>query len=140
MLQTQWVVLFWSETDRLCVFFQETQDPSAVLWLDEIQNAILMSNKDTQEALQCKNSTHPSCPTTTFFSGLQADLVHIVSVFFQIHFIDCLKCQMGKLSTCGTIGSIVSGNLNQTQLRYLKEHILFEHRFGSKLFLVVSRA
>uniref|UniRef100_A0A673Z3Q7 IQ motif containing GTPase activating protein 1 n=1 Tax=Salmo trutta TaxID=8032 RepID=A0A673Z3Q7_SALTR len=33
----------------------ETQDPSAVLWLDEIQNAILMSNKDTQEALQCKN-------------------------------------------------------------------------------------
>uniref|UniRef100_A0A674ERD4 IQ motif containing GTPase activating protein 1 n=1 Tax=Salmo trutta TaxID=8032 RepID=A0A674ERD4_SALTR len=30
----------------------ETQDPSAVLWLDEIQNAILMSNKDTQEALQ----------------------------------------------------------------------------------------
>ncbi|KAM6981261.1 ras GTPase-activating-like protein IQGAP1 [Aplochiton taeniatus] len=30
----------------------ETQDPSAVLWLDEIQNAILMSNQDTQEALQ----------------------------------------------------------------------------------------
>ncbi|XP_071001704.1 ras GTPase-activating-like protein IQGAP1, partial [Oncorhynchus clarkii lewisi] len=30
----------------------ETEDPSAVLWLDEIQNAVLMSNKDTQEALQ----------------------------------------------------------------------------------------
>ncbi|XP_046897505.1 ras GTPase-activating-like protein IQGAP1 [Hypomesus transpacificus] len=30
----------------------ETQDPSAVLWLDEIQNAILMANKDTQDALQ----------------------------------------------------------------------------------------
>ncbi|KAK0155489.1 Ras GTPase-activating-like protein IQGAP1 [Merluccius polli] len=30
----------------------ETQDPSAVLWLDEIQDAILMANKDTQEALQ----------------------------------------------------------------------------------------
>uniref|UniRef100_A0A6Q2YP45 IQ motif containing GTPase activating protein 1 n=1 Tax=Esox lucius TaxID=8010 RepID=A0A6Q2YP45_ESOLU len=34
----------------------ETQDPSAVLWLDEIQDAILTSNKDTQEALQCKIS------------------------------------------------------------------------------------
>ncbi|XP_026992809.1 ras GTPase-activating-like protein IQGAP1 [Tachysurus fulvidraco] len=30
----------------------ETQDPSAVLWLDEIQEAILHSNKDTEEALQ----------------------------------------------------------------------------------------
>ncbi|KAJ3592857.1 hypothetical protein NHX12_005195, partial [Muraenolepis orangiensis] len=30
----------------------ETQDPSAVLWLDEIQDAILTANKDTQEALQ----------------------------------------------------------------------------------------
>ncbi|XP_036399128.1 ras GTPase-activating-like protein IQGAP1 [Megalops cyprinoides] len=30
----------------------ETQDPSAVLWLDEIQGTVLNSNKDTQEALQ----------------------------------------------------------------------------------------
>uniref|UniRef100_A0A8C4NU39 IQ motif containing GTPase activating protein 1 n=1 Tax=Dicentrarchus labrax TaxID=13489 RepID=A0A8C4NU39_DICLA len=30
----------------------ETQDPSAVLWLDEIQDAILKANQDTQEALQ----------------------------------------------------------------------------------------
>ncbi|KAG7468156.1 hypothetical protein MATL_G00139690 [Megalops atlanticus] len=30
----------------------ETQDPSAVLWLDEIQDTVLTSNKDTQEALQ----------------------------------------------------------------------------------------
>ncbi|KAJ8340322.1 hypothetical protein SKAU_G00349550 [Synaphobranchus kaupii] len=30
----------------------ETQDPSAVLWLDEIQDTVLVSNKDTQEALQ----------------------------------------------------------------------------------------
>ncbi|KAM9766181.1 ras GTPase-activating-like protein IQGAP1 isoform 2-T2 [Menidia menidia] len=30
----------------------ETQDPSAVLWLDEIQDAILRANQDTQEALQ----------------------------------------------------------------------------------------
>ncbi|XP_035273693.1 ras GTPase-activating-like protein IQGAP1 [Anguilla anguilla] len=30
----------------------ETQDPSAVLWLDEIQDTVLASNKDTQEALQ----------------------------------------------------------------------------------------
>ncbi|XP_075893447.1 ras GTPase-activating-like protein IQGAP1 [Nelusetta ayraudi] len=29
----------------------ETQDPSAVLWLDEIQDAILRANQDTQEAL-----------------------------------------------------------------------------------------
>lgn len=30
----------------------ETQDPSAVLWLDEIQDAILKANQDTKEALQ----------------------------------------------------------------------------------------
>uniref|UniRef100_A0A3Q1G5K6 IQ motif containing GTPase activating protein 1 n=1 Tax=Acanthochromis polyacanthus TaxID=80966 RepID=A0A3Q1G5K6_9TELE len=30
----------------------ETQDPSAVLWLDEIQDAILKANQDTREALQ----------------------------------------------------------------------------------------
>lgn len=30
----------------------ETRDPSAVLWLDEIQEAILRANKDTEEALQ----------------------------------------------------------------------------------------
>ncbi|XP_076143220.1 ras GTPase-activating-like protein IQGAP1 [Alosa pseudoharengus] len=30
----------------------ETQDPSAVLWLDEIQDAILRANQETQEALQ----------------------------------------------------------------------------------------
>ncbi|XP_010875962.1 ras GTPase-activating-like protein IQGAP1 [Esox lucius] len=36
----------------------ETQDPSAVLWLDEIQDAILTSNKDTQEALQFSQAIH----------------------------------------------------------------------------------
>ncbi|KAF3686218.1 Ras GTPase-activating-like protein IQGAP1 p195 [Channa argus] len=30
----------------------ETKDPSAVLWLDEIQDSILKANQDTQEALQ----------------------------------------------------------------------------------------
>uniref|UniRef100_A0AAR2KIM5 IQ motif containing GTPase activating protein 1 n=1 Tax=Pygocentrus nattereri TaxID=42514 RepID=A0AAR2KIM5_PYGNA len=30
----------------------ETRDPSAVLWLDEIQEAILRANKDTEEAIQ----------------------------------------------------------------------------------------
>uniref|UniRef100_A0A674P519 IQ motif containing GTPase activating protein 1 n=1 Tax=Takifugu rubripes TaxID=31033 RepID=A0A674P519_TAKRU len=30
----------------------ETEDPSAALWLDEIQDAILKANQDTQEALQ----------------------------------------------------------------------------------------
>ncbi|TSK20028.1 Ras GTPase-activating-like protein IQGAP1 [Bagarius yarrelli] len=30
----------------------ETRDPSAVLWLDEIQEGILQANKDTEEALQ----------------------------------------------------------------------------------------
>uniref|UniRef100_A0A8B9HBH1 IQ motif containing GTPase activating protein 1 n=1 Tax=Astyanax mexicanus TaxID=7994 RepID=A0A8B9HBH1_ASTMX len=34
----------------------ETRDPSAVLWLDEIQEAILRANKDTEEALQCKSA------------------------------------------------------------------------------------
>ncbi|XP_035538359.1 ras GTPase-activating-like protein IQGAP1 [Morone saxatilis] len=34
----------------------ETQDPSAVLWLDEIQDAILKANQDTQEALQFSQS------------------------------------------------------------------------------------
>uniref|UniRef100_A0A668ADA5 IQ motif containing GTPase activating protein 1 n=1 Tax=Myripristis murdjan TaxID=586833 RepID=A0A668ADA5_9TELE len=34
----------------------ETQDPSAVLWLDEIQDAILNANKDTQEAVQFSQS------------------------------------------------------------------------------------
>uniref|UniRef100_A0A7N6BJ33 IQ motif containing GTPase activating protein 1 n=1 Tax=Anabas testudineus TaxID=64144 RepID=A0A7N6BJ33_ANATE len=34
----------------------ETKDPSAVLWLDEIQDAILMANQDTQEALQFSQS------------------------------------------------------------------------------------
>ncbi|XP_034756385.1 ras GTPase-activating-like protein IQGAP1 [Etheostoma cragini] len=34
----------------------ETQDPSAVLWLDEIQDAILKANQDTQEALQFSRS------------------------------------------------------------------------------------
>lgn len=38
------------------MFIQETQDPSAVLWLDEIQDAILKANQDTKEALQCKNT------------------------------------------------------------------------------------
>lgn len=35
---------------------QETDDPSAALWLDEIQDAILKANQDTQEALQCKST------------------------------------------------------------------------------------
>uniref|UniRef100_A0A8C2Z8G7 IQ motif containing GTPase activating protein 1 n=1 Tax=Cyclopterus lumpus TaxID=8103 RepID=A0A8C2Z8G7_CYCLU len=34
----------------------ETQDPSAVLWLDEIQDAVLGANQDTQEALQFSQS------------------------------------------------------------------------------------
>ncbi|XP_033478040.2 ras GTPase-activating-like protein IQGAP1 [Epinephelus lanceolatus] len=34
----------------------ETQDPSAVLWLDEIQEAILKANQDTQEALHFSQS------------------------------------------------------------------------------------
>lgn len=43
--------------------FQETQDPSAVLWLDEIQDAILRANQDTREALQCKDArlSHDVC-------------------------------------------------------------------------------
>lgn len=47
-------VSFWT---YFPVSLQETQDPSAVVWLDEIQDAILKANQDTKEALQCK-STH----------------------------------------------------------------------------------
>uniref|UniRef100_A0AAY4DW60 IQ motif containing GTPase activating protein 1 n=1 Tax=Denticeps clupeoides TaxID=299321 RepID=A0AAY4DW60_9TELE len=35
---------------------KETCDPSAVLWLDEIQDTIFGANQETQEALQCKLS------------------------------------------------------------------------------------
>uniref|UniRef100_A0A3B4F1R6 IQ motif containing GTPase activating protein 1 n=1 Tax=Pundamilia nyererei TaxID=303518 RepID=A0A3B4F1R6_9CICH len=35
---------------------EKAHDPSAVLWLDEIQDAILKANQDTKEALQCKNT------------------------------------------------------------------------------------
>lgn len=42
------------------MFLQETQDPSAALWLDEIQDTILKANQDTQEASQCerKHKSH----------------------------------------------------------------------------------
>ncbi|XP_061831055.1 ras GTPase-activating-like protein IQGAP1 [Nerophis lumbriciformis] len=36
----------------------ETQDPSAVLWLDEIQDAILKANQDTKDALLFSQSIH----------------------------------------------------------------------------------
>ncbi len=39
----------------LFLSLQECGDPSAVLWLDEIQDAILRANKDSEDALQCKN-------------------------------------------------------------------------------------
>lgn len=48
------------------MLIQETQDPSAVLWLDEIQDAILKANQDTKEALQCKNTN--LCATLVFSS------------------------------------------------------------------------
>uniref|UniRef100_A0A3Q2CCY8 IQ motif containing GTPase activating protein 1 n=1 Tax=Cyprinodon variegatus TaxID=28743 RepID=A0A3Q2CCY8_CYPVA len=35
---------------------EKAHDPSAVLWLDEIQDAILKANQDTKEALQCKET------------------------------------------------------------------------------------
>lgn len=38
----------------LSFFFQETQDETAVLWLDEIQGGVHQSNKDTDEAQRCK--------------------------------------------------------------------------------------
>lgn len=45
------------------MFLQETQDPSAALWLDEIQDSILKANQDTQEALHCKrkHNAHLIC-------------------------------------------------------------------------------
>lgn len=43
----------------LCIFFsscslQDTQDETAVLWLDEIQEGIHRANKDTEESERCK--------------------------------------------------------------------------------------
>lgn len=39
----------------LFFFFQETQDETAVLWLDEIQGGVHQSNQDTDEAQRCKS-------------------------------------------------------------------------------------
>uniref|UniRef100_A0A7N6FDM6 IQ motif containing GTPase activating protein 1 n=1 Tax=Anabas testudineus TaxID=64144 RepID=A0A7N6FDM6_ANATE len=44
------------EARREKAHVRHTFDPSAVLWLDEIQDAILMANQDTQEALQFSQS------------------------------------------------------------------------------------
>lgn len=33
---------------------QDTQDETAVLWLDEIQDGIQKANKDTEESQRCK--------------------------------------------------------------------------------------
>lgn len=33
---------------------QDTQDETAVLWLDEIQDGIHKANKDTEESQRCK--------------------------------------------------------------------------------------
>uniref|UniRef100_G3PZK3 IQ motif containing GTPase activating protein 1 n=1 Tax=Gasterosteus aculeatus aculeatus TaxID=481459 RepID=G3PZK3_GASAC len=44
------------EARREKAHVSETQDPSAVLWLDEIQDAVLRANQDTQEALQFSQS------------------------------------------------------------------------------------
>uniref|UniRef100_A0A672HTJ4 IQ motif containing GTPase activating protein 1 n=1 Tax=Salarias fasciatus TaxID=181472 RepID=A0A672HTJ4_SALFA len=41
----------------------ETQDPSAVLWLDEIQDAISKANQDTREALLCKSTDNYAVDT-----------------------------------------------------------------------------
>lgn len=57
----------------LCLF-QETQDPSAVLWLDEIQDAILRANQDTQEALLCKH------PHTGGWSTSENDWIQLLPV------------------------------------------------------------
>uniref|UniRef100_A0A671W7K7 IQ motif containing GTPase activating protein 1 n=1 Tax=Sparus aurata TaxID=8175 RepID=A0A671W7K7_SPAAU len=44
------------EARREKAHVRDTQDPSAVLWLDEIQDAILRANQDTKEALQFSQS------------------------------------------------------------------------------------
>lgn len=59
------------------MFIQETQDPSAVLWLDEIQDAILKANQDTKEALQCKNTY---IYATLVFSSLERTKAYLSAV------------------------------------------------------------
>jgi len=58
-----WFILFCKNSDTflltLCIFFslyplQDTQDETAVLWLDEIQDGIHRANKDTEESERCK--------------------------------------------------------------------------------------
>lgn len=57
---------------------QETQDESAVLWLDEIQGAIWQSNKDTQEAQRCTYQLF-----YFYFSGGWGDEVLHISIFIS---------------------------------------------------------
>lgn len=70
-------------TDSLFFFFlsfQECGDPSAVLWLDEIQDAILRANKDSEEALQC-NNPHLNL---SFNKNMNIDsFLWIISVFLK---------------------------------------------------------
>lgn len=48
-----WITVFPLSLSLFCL--QETQDETAVLWLDEIQGGIHQSNRDTEEAQQCKS-------------------------------------------------------------------------------------
>uniref|UniRef100_A0AAR2LNE8 IQ motif containing GTPase activating protein 1 n=1 Tax=Pygocentrus nattereri TaxID=42514 RepID=A0AAR2LNE8_PYGNA len=50
----------------------ETRDPSAVLWLDEIQEAILRANKDTEEAIQAINEAVDSGDSAQTLAALRA--------------------------------------------------------------------
>ncbi len=57
---TEHILILWNGYSLVIFLFlslsvQECGDPSAVLWLDEIQDAILRANKDSEDALQCKD-------------------------------------------------------------------------------------
>lgn len=52
-IETTLIILFFQ--GFLLSFFQESQDESALLWLDEIQKGINDSNNNIKEAAICKH-------------------------------------------------------------------------------------
>lgn len=49
------VLRSWEVTESVFVWLQSSGDESAVLWLDQIQEAIHTANQDEEEALICKH-------------------------------------------------------------------------------------
>uniref|UniRef100_A0A7N5ZYY0 IQ motif containing GTPase activating protein 1 n=1 Tax=Anabas testudineus TaxID=64144 RepID=A0A7N5ZYY0_ANATE len=85
------------EARREKAHVRHTFDPSAVLWLDEIQDAILMANQDTQEALQCKNThTGDAAQTLAALRNPGAGLYGVTSECAQTYQDDLAKIKDEK--------------------------------------------